>query len=128
MIRLKIPSQFSQRIKSSGKKSSNQFMVVYVNNQASEKLLKNKIHQWHNAPYTPGLNRLIKCQLERDSLDLDWDNDNNLSETSDLSRTSSMSSNHEQRNTTVQSNGTQYKSNSASTTWKPMTKKPMREN
>ena len=39
MIWLKIPLQFSQRIKFSDEQSLNQFMVVYVNNQASEKLL-----------------------------------------------------------------------------------------
>ena len=39
MIWLKIPLQFSQRIKFSDEQSLNQFIVVYVNNQASEKLL-----------------------------------------------------------------------------------------
>ena len=39
MIWLKIPLQFSQRIKFSDEQSLNQFMVVYVNSQASEKLL-----------------------------------------------------------------------------------------
>jgi hypothetical protein len=100
--RLNILPRYIERLKFPEQSVSNKSMVVYIIDQPSENLLRAKIREWHNSQFSPDVSNRIRCQLEQNMNDYDWDDHGDLSETLIRSRTSwsaSNTSNHIQSTT-----------------------------
>ncbi len=83
--RLNIPLKYIERFEFPDQSVSNKPMVVYLVKQPSENLLRKKIREWHNSPFSKDLPNKMKCQLERNMNDFDWDDHSDSSEISSQS-------------------------------------------
>ena len=68
-------------------------MVVYLVNQPSENLLRQKIREWHDRPFSQDRPSRMQCQLEYNMDFFDWDDHNNAAGVAIQNQASSLASN-----------------------------------
>lgn len=76
--RLNINKKYLDRLKFPDKLVSSETMVVYLVNQPSENLIRGKIRDWHNRPFSQDIPNEMKCQLEWSMDFFDWDDHSEL--------------------------------------------------